>query len=72
MFRVSDLNEEKKRERVIDFKRCVTSIYVEPSSCLSSPRCSVLANIAGTDLYRDRKDYLHVSLLNDVKQAQLS
>ncbi|XP_070710344.1 chloride anion exchanger-like [Pempheris klunzingeri] len=23
------------------------------------PRCSVLANIAGTDLYRDRKDYLH-------------
>ncbi|XP_071358001.1 chloride anion exchanger-like [Trachinotus anak] len=25
------------------------------------PRCSVLANIPGTDLYRDRKDYLHTS-----------
>uniref|UniRef100_A0A4W6EA91 STAS domain-containing protein n=1 Tax=Lates calcarifer TaxID=8187 RepID=A0A4W6EA91_LATCA len=24
------------------------------------PRCSVLANINGTDLYRDRKDYLHI------------
>nr|XP_046234750.1 chloride anion exchanger-like [Scatophagus argus] len=24
------------------------------------PRCSVLANIPGTDLYRDRKDYLHL------------
>ncbi|XP_033831876.1 chloride anion exchanger-like isoform X2 [Periophthalmus magnuspinnatus] len=24
------------------------------------PRCSVLANIRGTDLYRDRKDYLHI------------
>ncbi|XP_060935988.1 chloride anion exchanger-like [Limanda limanda] len=24
------------------------------------PRCSVLANISGTDLYRDRKDYLHI------------
>ncbi|GLD48060.1 chloride anion exchanger-like protein [Lates japonicus] len=24
------------------------------------PRCSVLANIPGTDLYRDRKDYLHI------------
>uniref|UniRef100_A0A3B4ZZC7 Chloride anion exchanger-like n=1 Tax=Stegastes partitus TaxID=144197 RepID=A0A3B4ZZC7_9TELE len=26
------------------------------------PRCSILANIPGTDLYRDRKDYLHVSI----------
>uniref|UniRef100_A0A8C9YPY5 Solute carrier family 26 member 3 n=1 Tax=Sander lucioperca TaxID=283035 RepID=A0A8C9YPY5_SANLU len=24
------------------------------------PRCSVLVNIPGTDLYRDRKDYLHI------------
>ncbi|KAF1372610.1 hypothetical protein PFLUV_G00267610 [Perca fluviatilis] len=24
------------------------------------PRCSVLANIPGTDLYKDRKDYLHI------------
>ncbi|KAM9334600.1 chloride anion exchanger-like [Symphorus nematophorus] len=24
------------------------------------PRCSILANIPGTDLYRDRKDYLHI------------
>uniref|UniRef100_A0A3Q3W8G7 STAS domain-containing protein n=1 Tax=Mola mola TaxID=94237 RepID=A0A3Q3W8G7_MOLML len=24
------------------------------------PRCSTLANIQGTDLYRDRKDYLHI------------
>uniref|UniRef100_A0A8D3C6X9 STAS domain-containing protein n=1 Tax=Scophthalmus maximus TaxID=52904 RepID=A0A8D3C6X9_SCOMX len=24
------------------------------------PRCSVLANIPGTDLYRDRKDHLHI------------
>ncbi|XP_029318026.1 solute carrier family 26 member 3 [Cottoperca gobio] len=24
------------------------------------PRCSVLANISGTDLYKDRKDYLHI------------
>ncbi|XP_030632171.1 chloride anion exchanger-like [Chanos chanos] len=24
------------------------------------PRCSVLANITGTDLYRDRKDYVHI------------
>ncbi|XP_040004377.1 chloride anion exchanger-like [Xiphias gladius] len=24
------------------------------------PRCSVLANIPGTDLYRDHKDYLHI------------
>ncbi|KAM6961553.1 solute carrier family 26 member 3 [Tautogolabrus adspersus] len=24
------------------------------------PRCSVLANISGTDLYRDRKDYLQI------------
>lgn len=32
--------------------------------CPSSPRCSVLANIPGTDFYRDRKDYLHVNILN--------
>ncbi|XP_068443139.1 chloride anion exchanger-like [Clinocottus analis] len=25
------------------------------------PRCSVLANIPGTDLYKDRKDYTHIS-----------
>ncbi|XP_042367710.1 chloride anion exchanger-like [Plectropomus leopardus] len=24
------------------------------------PRCSVLANIPGTDLYKDRKDYMHI------------
>uniref|UniRef100_A0A8C5N7D2 Chloride anion exchanger-like n=1 Tax=Gouania willdenowi TaxID=441366 RepID=A0A8C5N7D2_GOUWI len=24
------------------------------------PRCSILANIPGTDLYKDRKDYLHM------------
>ncbi|CAK6959984.1 chloride anion exchanger-like [Scomber scombrus] len=24
------------------------------------PRCSILANIQGTDLYKDRKDYLHI------------
>ncbi|XP_069569310.1 chloride anion exchanger-like [Brachyistius frenatus] len=24
------------------------------------PRCSILANISGTNLYRDRKDYLHI------------
>ena len=29
----------------------------------SSPRCSVLANITGTDIYKDRKDYLSVSKL---------
>lgn len=26
-----------------------------------SPRCSVLANIRGTDIYKDRKDYTDVS-----------
>lgn len=29
----------------------------------SSPRCSVLANITGTDIYKDRKDYMTVSKL---------
>ncbi|XP_044042954.1 chloride anion exchanger-like isoform X1 [Siniperca chuatsi] len=31
------------------------------------PRCSVLANIPGTDLYRDHKDYLHIFRPNGVK-----
>lgn len=31
-----------------------------------SPRCSVLANITGTDIYRDRKDYLCVSMFNNI------
>nr|AQQ13389.1 solute carrier family 26 member 3 [Sciaenops ocellatus] len=30
------------------------------------PRCSVLANITGTDLYRDRKDYLQIFEPNGV------
>ncbi|XP_034382703.1 chloride anion exchanger-like [Cyclopterus lumpus] len=30
------------------------------------PRCSVLANIPGTDLYKDRKDYMHISEPNGV------
>lgn len=40
---------------------------LSPLRVVSSPRCSVLANITGTDLYRDNKDYLHVSLLNEIK-----
>uniref|UniRef100_A0A8C3GBW6 Solute carrier family 26 member 3 n=1 Tax=Cyclopterus lumpus TaxID=8103 RepID=A0A8C3GBW6_CYCLU len=32
----------------------------------SVPRCSVLANIPGTDLYKDRKDYMHISEPNGV------
>ncbi|XP_040885836.1 chloride anion exchanger-like [Toxotes jaculatrix] len=31
------------------------------------PRCSVLANIPGTDLYRDRKDYQHIFEPKEVK-----
>uniref|UniRef100_A0AAQ4REZ6 STAS domain-containing protein n=1 Tax=Gasterosteus aculeatus aculeatus TaxID=481459 RepID=A0AAQ4REZ6_GASAC len=31
------------------------------------PRCSVLANIPGTDLYKDRKDYTHISEIPGVK-----
>lgn len=31
------------------------------------PRCSILANIPGTDLYRDHKDYHHMSEPNGVK-----
>uniref|UniRef100_A0A3B5A4T7 Chloride anion exchanger-like n=1 Tax=Stegastes partitus TaxID=144197 RepID=A0A3B5A4T7_9TELE len=31
------------------------------------PRCSILANIPGTDLYRDRKDYLHTFETQGVK-----
>ncbi|XP_054480717.1 solute carrier family 26 member 3 [Anoplopoma fimbria] len=31
------------------------------------PRCSVLANIPGTDLYKDRKDYMHIFEPNGVK-----
>lgn len=31
-------------------------------SWVCSPRCALLANIQGTDLYRDRKDYTHVCL----------
>uniref|UniRef100_UPI0037E99CEA chloride anion exchanger-like n=1 Tax=Semicossyphus pulcher TaxID=241346 RepID=UPI0037E99CEA len=31
------------------------------------PRCSVLVNISGTDLYRDRKDYLHTNEPQGVK-----
>ncbi|KAG7496898.1 chloride anion exchanger-like [Solea senegalensis] len=31
------------------------------------PRCCVLANIPGTDLYRDRKDYLNIFEPNGVK-----
>ncbi|KAM8884771.1 chloride anion exchanger-like [Synchiropus picturatus] len=31
------------------------------------PRCSVLANIPGTDLYRDRKEYQHISQTAGVK-----
>lgn len=34
---------------------------------LFSPHCSILANIPGTDLYRNRKDYLQVSVLNENK-----
>uniref|UniRef100_A0A8D0CJH9 Solute carrier family 26 member 3, tandem duplicate 2 n=1 Tax=Scleropages formosus TaxID=113540 RepID=A0A8D0CJH9_SCLFO len=30
------------------------------SLLFSSPRCSVLASISGTDIYRDRKDYLNI------------
>ncbi|XP_068611506.1 chloride anion exchanger-like [Brachionichthys hirsutus] len=31
------------------------------------PRCAVLANIPGTDLYRDSKDYLHIFETSGVK-----
>ncbi|XP_056093272.1 solute carrier family 26 member 3 [Rhinichthys klamathensis goyatoka] len=31
------------------------------------PRCSVLANITGTDIYRDRKDYISISEPDGVK-----
>lgn len=31
--------------------------------CLPSPRCAVLGNIPGTELYKDRKDYKNVSVL---------
>ncbi|XP_037318338.2 chloride anion exchanger-like isoform X2 [Pungitius pungitius] len=31
------------------------------------PRCSVLANIPGTDLYKDHKDYMHISEMQGVK-----
>ncbi|KAG7236845.1 hypothetical protein INR49_000223 [Caranx melampygus] len=44
-----------------------TNIHVKSSSCPSSPRCSVLANIPGTDFYRDRKDYLYINEPEGVK-----
>uniref|UniRef100_A0A668AV19 Solute carrier family 26 member 3 n=1 Tax=Myripristis murdjan TaxID=586833 RepID=A0A668AV19_9TELE len=31
------------------------------------PRCSVLANIPGTDMYRDHKDYMHIYEIKGVK-----
>uniref|UniRef100_A0A671MUV4 Solute carrier family 26 member 3, tandem duplicate 2 n=1 Tax=Sinocyclocheilus anshuiensis TaxID=1608454 RepID=A0A671MUV4_9TELE len=35
------------------------------------PRCCVLANISGTDIYRDRKDYVNVSVLTDASSLIL-
>lgn len=47
---------------------CPTQTNVSDEYLLSlSPRCSVLANIPETDLYRDRKDYLHVSIISELK-----
>lgn len=42
-------------------------LFIKSRSCsvdvflYFSPRCSVLANIKGTDIYKDRKDYNNVS-----------
>uniref|UniRef100_A0A8C2ES92 Solute carrier family 26 member 3, tandem duplicate 2 n=1 Tax=Cyprinus carpio TaxID=7962 RepID=A0A8C2ES92_CYPCA len=44
-----------------DCKQLSTIIYL--SFLIFSPRCCVLANISGTDIYRDRKDYVNVSVL---------
>lgn len=47
---------------------CPTQTNVSDETLMSlSPRCSVLANIPGTDLYKDRKDYLQVSIISDLK-----
>uniref|UniRef100_A0A8C1JMB9 Chloride anion exchanger-like n=1 Tax=Cyprinus carpio TaxID=7962 RepID=A0A8C1JMB9_CYPCA len=35
-------------------------IIINLSFLIFSPRCSVLANISGTDIYRDRKDYVNI------------
>lgn len=50
------------------FDFCPTQTNVSDEILMSlSPRCSVLGNIPGTDLYRDRKDYLHVRITTDLK-----
>lgn len=53
------------------FDLCPAQTNVSDETLLSlSPRCSVLANIPETDLYRDRKDYLHVSIISELKWSQ--